>query len=171
MKPRDFPEAVLSPDGVYRYVLRRSMDLPNIRLRGCCFVMLNPSTADASTDDATIRRCRGFAWAIGCEDFLVVNLFAFRSTDPKRLLTADDPIGPDCDEWIRRAAEAAIESGGVVIAAWGAHARGLRRVRDVLAGPLTGIPLQALAVTADGIPRHPCRLPTACRPQPWTMPA
>lgn len=57
-------EAILSVDRKYRYVLTRTWDetLPNIM-----FVGLNPSTADETTDDPTIRRCINFAksWGYG----------------------------------------------------------------------------------------------------------
>ena len=46
--------AVLSPCGRYRYTLERAW-APNPRY--LMWVMLNPSTADATQDDATIRRC------------------------------------------------------------------------------------------------------------------
>jgi hypothetical protein len=47
----------LSDCGTYRYELwRRWAEGPHV-----LFVMLNPSTADAVTDDATIRKCIGYA--------------------------------------------------------------------------------------------------------------
>src|SRR5689334_20041621 len=70
--------AVLSPCGLYRYRLtRRWGDGPAL-----LFVMLNPSTADATEDDPTIRRCTGFAKREGMPAIEVVNLFAWRATDP-----------------------------------------------------------------------------------------
>ena len=59
--------------------------------------MLNPSRADEERNDATIRRCIGFAgdWDFGILE--VVNLFALMSTDPAALLKAKDPVGPDND--------------------------------------------------------------------------
>src|SRR4026208_2484913 len=49
--------ATISACTRYRYSLRRTW------AEGCaivCFIMLNPSTADADIDDPTIRRCIGF---------------------------------------------------------------------------------------------------------------
>lgn len=46
------------------------------------FIMLTPSTADADTDDPTIRRCIGFAKSSGFGGLYVGNLFAYRSTQP-----------------------------------------------------------------------------------------
>src|SRR5262245_19133112 len=87
-------EALISPCGLYRYWLTRTWDNS---LRRVCWVMLNPSTADAEQDDPTIRRCVGFARSWGAGGIIVVNLFAFRASDPKALLRAADPVGPDND--------------------------------------------------------------------------
>ena len=57
--------------------------------------MLNPSTADGETDDATIRVCRGRALRMGYGGIIVVNLFAYRATSPDNMECAADPFGPD----------------------------------------------------------------------------
>ena len=74
--------ATISPCGSYRYTLTRDLGLAMKPKRPCLFVMLNPSTADALMDDRTIRRCKGFATREGCTSLTVVNLFAFRATNP-----------------------------------------------------------------------------------------
>ena len=71
----------------YRYWLRRDWDRA---LPQCAFIGLNPSTADAQTDDPTLRRCMGFARQWGYGSLLLVNLFGFRATDPAALSTASD---------------------------------------------------------------------------------
>ena len=74
-------QAVLDPTGRYRYFLARDWgNGPRV-----AFVMLNPSTADAEKDDATIRRCVGFAKLWGFASLGVVNLYGFRCTSPSRL--------------------------------------------------------------------------------------
>jgi len=89
--------AVLSEDKKYRYLLGREWD----HNKPCiCFVMLNPSTADAEIDDATIRRCTGFARAWGYGSLLVVNLYGLRATHPKALWYDLDPVGPKNDDHI-----------------------------------------------------------------------
>jgi len=156
--------AILSDDGLYRYALTREWDTGPT----ATFIMLNPSTADAYSDDATIRRCVNYARSWGCGALLVVNLYGLRATDPRELWKAKDPVGPECDVHIVEAVGMARESGGPVVAAWGAHARP-DRIAAVL--ELPGIqPLSALAVTATGQPRHPLYLRRGLTPQPWTVP-
>jgi hypothetical protein len=150
-------------DGEYRYSLERSWDL---QLPRTCWLMLNPSTADADTDDHTIRVVTAFSRAFGHGSFVVANLFAYRATDPKRLYTAADPIGPRNDEAIL----AAVSSADLVVAAWGNHGvfqERSRHVRVLLAQH--GIALTALRITKSGEPSHPGRLPHALRPVPFEV--
>lgn len=151
--------AVLSGCGTYRYRLGRTWDPA---LPGACFVMLNPSTADARVDDPTIRRCVGFARNMGAGWLTVVNLFALRSTDPRALASHTDPIGPENDAHIVDAAGRAT----VVIAAWGADRFAPARAEAVrhLLAPRA---LHALGVTKDGAPRHPLYLRGDAELAPW----
>lgn len=147
--------AVLSPDGVYRYRLWRIWDADR---HPTAFVMLNPSTADASVDDPTIRRCMGFARSWGAGGIVVVNLHAYRATDPRDLMAAAgrgvDVIGPDNDAHVR-AVFSVVDS---VVFAWGAATLGpgvARRVREALP---PGVEVSCLGVTKHGHPRHPLYL-------------
>jgi hypothetical protein len=147
--------ATLSPCGLYRYDLTRSWDRARPR---ALFVMLNPSTADATQDDPTIRRCVGFARAWGCGGIVVCNLFALRSTDPKALYRHADPVGPDNDATLLdRAAMAKL-----TVCAWGAHGhlrgRG-RTVAKLLAA--AKMPMHCLGLTKTGHPLHPLFVPGA----------
>jgi hypothetical protein len=138
--------ARLSPCGTYRYELyRRWGNGPTL-----LWIMLNPSTADADIDDPTIRRCIGFSQRDGYGALIVVNLYAYRATDPKALLTADDPEGPDNWWHIQRA----IRSSDAVVFAWGATQvpRGHHHVWH--SGALIPSPL-CLGYTKKGAPRHP----------------
>lgn len=160
--------AILSDDERYRYLLLREWDdtLPTATI-----VMLNPSTADALVDDATIRRLageKGFARRWACGAVMVVNLYGLRATDPAELWTADDPVGPDNDAHLYAAAQMAAETGGPLIGGWGAQAKP-ERIAEVLAIP--GMDrIQALAVTNAGQPSHPLYLPGDLTPQPWSRP-
>ncbi len=147
--------AVFDRSGRYRYRLwRRWADGGEV----VAFVMLNPSTADGERDDATIRRCAGFARAWGFAAMTVVNLFALRATDPARLRRARDPVGPGND---RHIAEAAAGADALVIA-WGAHGALGGRDRAVLA-LLAGCRPACLGLTRTGQPRHPLYLARATR--------
>lgn len=143
--------AVISLCGLYRYELRRV--LAGDGDGQCVFVMLNPSTADAETDDPTVRRCINFAHLWGCSELVVVNLFAFRASSPKDMMAASDPVGPENDRYIALANE----SARMVVCAWGARGGWRGRDNEVLrvinAGPASQ--LMSLGFTKDGQPRHP----------------
>ncbi len=137
--------AMFSADRAYRYVLtRRWGDGPVMT-----FIGLNPSTADADTDDPTVRRLVGFARREDCGSVCVVNLFALRATDPRALRASPDPVGPGNDAFLRERTQAAY-----VVAAWGAHGALDGRAAEVRA-LLADVPLLCFARTASGEPRHP----------------
>lgn len=119
--------------------------------------MLNPSTADGSVDDPTIRRCISFAKVWGFEALRVVNLFALRSTNPQALLTASDPVGPDNQVYLDKA----FAECSLVVAAWGAHAAAKRR-GDALIRQFPEC--RVLGKTKSGAPRHPLYLPKQLNP-------
>lgn len=159
-------EATLSDDGLYRYSLVRRWGVTG---KPAQFVMLNPSTADDSLDDPTIRRCVGFALALGCAGIIVVNLYAYRTTKPAELWSAADPVGPNTDTYLRIVARRAATEGAPLIAAWGTLAKPAR-VAEALSviGELGAADrLTALGVTRAGAPRHPLYLPASARPAPW----
>jgi hypothetical protein len=142
-------DAVLSDCRQYRYVLRRTWDHKLPRLLYC---MLNPSTADAETDDATIRSCIRLAKGLFYGSFEVVNLFAFRATDPDALLKAQDPIGPRNGVSI----ETALGRCDIVVCAWGAHPFADRRASDVRNMLRALRPaIFCLGRTKAGAPKHP----------------
>lgn len=131
-------------DGEYRYWLTRQWgDGPK-----ACWIMLNPSTADAEQDDPTIRRCISFSKRWGCGSLVVVNLFARRCTRPVHLKDPGDPVGPEN----RRVIADAMTDAGVVVAAWGAHPMAQEPAGGLLA---SSRPLYCLGKTKDGAPRHP----------------
>lgn len=109
--------AILSPCKTYRYVLWR---IWNRSGRLGLWVMLNPSTGDAESDDSTIANIRKRAKNWGWGGFYVVNLCAFRSSHPTDLPTAAvDPRGPENDAHIARLATETIASGAPMVVAWG----------------------------------------------------
>lgn len=157
-------EAVYSDCSAYRYRLSRHWgDGP-----GLLFVMLNPSTADELRNDPTVERCERRARALGVPGFCVMNLFAFRSTDPRGLRLPADPVGPENDALLQEAARQA----DTVLCAWGNHGAYLNRAAQVTAVlQTTGKPLFHLGLTKAGHPTHPLYRPFAQAPQRWDQAA
>jgi hypothetical protein len=148
--------AVISDCGKYRYRLERH------GLSGAgtiAWIMVNPSTADATADDATIRKVVGFSERFGAGWAIVGNKFAWRATDVWQLRGAPNPVGPENDAHLA----AIMAQAPIVIAAWGSLAklpphlrrrwRAVARVADRL-----GRKLHCLGTTHDGHPRHPLML-------------
>jgi hypothetical protein len=151
--------ADFSPCRTYRYrLLRRWADGPMLNVIG-----LNPSTADETKDDPTIRRCIGFAKSWGYSGLIMTNLCAFRSTDPAGLLVAEHPEGPMNRWWLRHEALAS----GLVLAAWGAHPVAVDLGRRVMRVTLEGIALHCLGLTQGGAPRHPLYVSKTTQPIPF----
>ena len=145
--------AVISDCGLYRYRLYRRWGAAPASL----FVMLNPSTADAERNDPTIRRCMDFARGWGRGGIHVVNLFALRTTSPKTMMAAADPVGPDNEYHVKEAYRECVE----VICAWGSHGRYRRQDRVMLDWLREAGSCQpyALKITKSGQPGHPLYLP------------
>jgi hypothetical protein len=146
--------AVISACGRYRYLLTRQVG-PGPRT--ATFIMLNPSTADATSDDPTIRRCIGFASRWGCGRLAVLNLFAVRATHPADMKRADDPVGPENWDWFDRTIAGGPDD--LVVCAWGVHGEHMDQDRTVLGWLRSyGIKPLALGITQEGHPRHPLYL-------------
>ena len=152
--------------GTYRYRLTRIWDGDRPEV---IWVMLNPSTADATSDDPTIRRVVGFSRSWGFGSAVVVNLFALMATSPADLVTHPTPVGPGNDEEILAATSAA-----EVVVAWGNHGTvpnpdtGVSRaheVRDLVANGRSR--LMCLGTTGAGQPRHPLYLRSVTTPVPF----
>ena len=155
--------ATFSVCGRYRYRLWRLWDhRPRL-----CFVMLNPSSADADINDPTVARCEERGRRAGFGGIVVVNLFGFGATDPAEMKRAEDPVGPENDQHILEATREA----GVVVCAWGNHGSHRGRsaeVRALLARH--GIACHALRVSEKtGEPWHPLYLGYDIQPQPWPL--
>jgi len=153
--PHSGGSAEFSPDRVYRYALYRTWNESKPKV---LFIGLNPSTADESLDDPTIRRCKGYAADWGYGGLIMANLFALRATKPKIMMSHIAPIGPENNSWLRDLAHQA----DLVIAAWGYHGGYLNRDRDVLAF----LPkMKCLGTTKTGKPRHPLYMRADTRPE------
>lgn len=183
---------LFSPDERYRYALHRRVvfgdeSLPTVK-DTMIFVMLNPSKADGIKDDATIRRCKWFALDTWSKKHLVVfNLFGLRSTDPKQLLEADDPVGPGHDLIVANILRSlGVQAHGqqgeraTLVAAWGSGAWDNAK-RHLLLKRLDAFTLElrkqqieydwvCLGATKHGMPRHPLYLPKRVQQIPWIDP-
>ena len=158
--------AIISPCGMYRYALTRAGDTSFGKRGKAMFLMLNPSTADATLDDPTIRRCRSFASSWGFNGIAVANLYALRSTDPAALWLHCDPVGPDNDDHLYEMAVA----HGRVVCAWGANARDDRVAAVVTRLRDAGAQLTCLGTTKNGAPRHPLYVRGDQPLMEWSMP-
>jgi hypothetical protein len=152
-------EAVLSEDLRFRYRLTRSWGAPG-RVLVC--VGLNPSTADGTEDDPTIRVLTNLAMREGYSTLLMLNLYAYRATDPDQLYRERDAglalaeagfpgthdVQGDNDRWLLEHAKVY----GTALAVWGCAPYG--RQREVAA---MFPALRCLGVNRDGSPWHPLR--------------
>jgi len=152
--------ALFSDDKVYRYsLIRRWREGKGTAI----FIMLNPSTADESTNDPTVNRCMLWAMRNGYRRLVILNAFALRSTDPKALAKHADPVGPTNDETILHALNTAqigldaIDGGRyIVICGWGTHGALLDRgskIKKLLTDH--GYVPHVFATTMAGHPGHP----------------
>ena len=141
--------AVIDKTGFYRYSLWREWDIDKSKI---VFIMLNPSKADASMDDPTLRRCISFAKSWDYGSLIVVNLFAYRSSSPLELRQVDDPVGKQNDRYLKKA----IKLADRVVVAWGNNGKLMQRDRLVLE-LLSKLNIQphCLGITKSGYPHHP----------------
>lgn len=140
----------------YRYVLWRTWRENRKRVM---FIGLNPSIADETADDPTIRRCIGFAEAWGFGGIYMLNLFAFRATNPKEMKKTSDPIGPLNNDFLK----IHIKPSGLNIACWGTHGNFMNRSKTVI--ELLGDEnLSCFGMTQSGQPKHPLYLKRGLEP-------
>lgn len=147
----------------YRYTLWREV---NPEAKGIvAFICLNPSTADETQDDPTVRRCMRFTKDWGYRWFCMLNVFAFRATDPKDMKAVDDPKGPENLAYIQEI----VRMADVIVAAWGVHGNwrdGDKLVQAAMTGYMGSsyesgqpdIQMKCLGKTKHGHPKHPLYL-------------
>ena len=145
----------------YRYTLTRVWDAGG---RRALFIMLNPSTATELQNDPTVERCERRARALDFGAFRVLNIFAYRATDPRDMRAAPDPVGPDNDAAIL----GSLAWADQVICAWGTHGAHLGRGPAVAALlRASGTPLFHLGLSKHGHPKHPLYIGYTVQPRPW----
>ena len=154
--------AIFSDDRKYRYSLTRIWDSSKLRV---CFIGLNPSTANEHVNDPTIRRCIKYAMDWDYGSLIMVNLFAYRTTNPKELMKQKEPIG-EGNTNTHRIIEA-IGTSKITICAWGTKGGFMGR-DNIIMSILTGSnKLHYLKLTKDRHPCHPLYLPAALKPIPY----
>lgn len=153
--------AHFSTDRAYRYWLKIVWDesLPLL-----CVVGLNPSTADEVKDDPTLRRVKGFARSYGLGGVLMLNAFAYRSTDPAGLIPLGDPCGPEntIDNFLKWIKEFNV---GMTVAAWGSNIT--KKPLRYRLEELNAVGWLCFRKTKTGLPEHPLYLPKDLKPVPW----
>lgn len=156
-------QAIYSPCMQYRYQLRASWSSPEIEdePNDLCFIMLNPSTATEEKNDPTIERVERRARAGGYDGFVILNIFAYRATDPLNMKKFPEPIGPSNDWFL----EDALMSERNIICGWGCHGIHQNRNKEILDlfKKHDRTPL-ALSWTSKGHPKHPLYINYGAKP-------
>ena len=144
--------AIFSKDRKYRYVLKRIWD---DKIKSCLFICLNPSTANEIEDDPTIRRCIGYANSFGYGGMVMVNIFAYRSTNPKKLKKVNNPIGKENNKYIE---EMCLKADKIILA-WGNNGELNNRGDIVIKELQQRYKLYCFGMNKSGQPKHPLYLP------------
>jgi hypothetical protein len=118
--------SVMDNNCLYRYSLTRIWD---VSLPKMTYIMLNPSVADHLKGDPTLNKCMNFSIENGYGSIEIVNLFAFRATDPEKLRETENPIGKENDRFILKA----VKDAKTIVLAWGGNSgRYMNRDNQVL---------------------------------------
>ena len=150
---------VFSPCRQYRYTLDHDESGLLSPSRGyAAWIGLNPSVADEHQLDPTLRRVLAFTKRLGLHRFVMLNLFALVSTNPRVMIKHPEPVGPMNDHHIVKVCEAAV----AVVCCWGSQGNHQGRADSILQ-LLAPFDLNCLGITGEGQPRHPLYLPGNAR--------
>jgi hypothetical protein len=145
--------AIYSLCMAYRYVLFRQWG--GVEAKALTMIMLNPSTATEVQNDPTIERCERRARQWGFDALRILNIFAFRATNPADMREAADPVGPLNDHYIQ-AALLGRHQAAQIVCGWGTHGDHLGRGERVMTLlQASGVEPVALRWTKHGHPQHP----------------
>lgn len=125
------------------------------------FFGINPSTADANLDDATVRKWTGFCKRWGASRYVVGNAWPLRSTDVRRLASTTRWL--DIGRENQRHILAMAAEADILVPCWGDRAKVPRAMHNELDELLsllrgTGKPLRHFGLTKGGDPKHPLML-------------
>lgn len=161
--------AIISPCGQYRYRLERDCSMPFEGGLIFAYFGINPSTADATEDDATVRKWRGFTLRNGGHRFIVGNVFSYRATDVRALAHISAPRGPDHAMHLQKI----IDAADVLVPCWGDSRKVPAILRQTIHETLTqlvasGKPVLHFGKTGGGDPLHPLMLSYSTPLTPWS---
>jgi hypothetical protein len=151
-----------SPCRQYRYTLLHRWD-ELFERRRAIFICLNPSTADENQLDPTLTRIRSFSQRLGANEFLMLNIFAYRATDPQDMMAVEDPVGSENDAQIAQAIKDAyaLNHGQLdIVCGWGNHGLHMNRQASCLDlltefRQLPNLHIRCLGTNANQTPKHP----------------
>lgn len=152
--------AVISECGLYRYRLDRDCGMPFEGSKVFAYFGINPSTADATLDDPTVRKWIGFTERNGGSRFIVGNVFSYRATDVKVIGKVPFPQGPQHFHNLKQI----IHDADVLVPCWGGRDKVPKHLREHLDQLLawlhrSGKPVLHFGATDGGDPKHPLFLP------------
>jgi len=149
--------ALFSSDRVHRIWLSRIWDKEKPRVM---FIGLNPSTANETSNDPTIRRVQSMAKSWGYGGVYMMNLFTFISTDPKKLNIKQGNVN-NADGWLMDTAKKCDK----VIFAWGNFNVFGRdeEVKKLFPNAC------ALFINKNGSPKHPLYCKSDIQPIPFNL--
>lgn len=160
--------AILSACGKYRYRLEREVGMGGPVY---AYFGVNPSTADGSIDDATVRRWIGFTKVLGGRRLIVGNVFAYRAPVVRELRHPHDCVGPENMHHLN----CIIGSADVLVPCWGSRDKLNKKLHGQLDALLrqllaSGKPVLCFGKTAGGDPKHPLMLGYETPLTPWGGP-
>lgn len=141
------------PNEEYRYYLERQICIAD-PLRTVGFIGYNPSTADGTVDDHTIRKEVEFARRWGYHRMIKANIYAYRATDWRKLFAVEDPFGPENPQWLAYI----FQEAEIVVCAWGAMPFATDYAKSLTTWAMGRPTARCLGKTKRGAPRHPLML-------------
>lgn len=171
--------AELSQCGLYRWTLHRSWIKPGALQKMVCWIMMNPSTADAQKDDPTTRMIQGITTRWGYNSLVVVNLFPFRSSSPYECCKHFENSwtvksdAADALQYNKKIIVKTVAVADLIVAAWGnlSYPHWHKWSREIMNAVHQSSPvLHCLGKNASGEPKHPLsrgdhRIPDDIQPQ------
>lgn len=160
--------ALFSDDERYRFALGRKVQSAMICAGSCIgFIGMNPSTANHEVDDQTIKKEIGFAQKLGFARMMKCNLGGFISSDPKKLLEVQNPVGEENGKSLASLRD----SCDLIIAAWGGMDNRIWKQFRFSVEMVKSFPnVKCLGKTKGGAPHHTSRIAYSTPLEDWRHP-